>query len=32
MPYSAPRLPVVTANGTAMSVMISVTNGNEILR
>ena len=25
MPYSAPRRPVVTANGTAINVMISVT-------
>ena len=31
-PYSAPRRPVVTAKGTPMSVITSVTNGNAILR
>ena len=32
MPYSAPRRPVVTANGTASSVMMTVTNGKAIFR
>ena len=32
MPYIAPRRPVVTANGTASSVITIVTNGNESLR
>ena len=32
MPYIAPCLPVVTANGTAISAMMSVTNGNASLR
>ena len=32
IPYSAPRRPVVTPNGTASSDITSVTNGNAILR
>ena len=32
IPKSAPRRPVVTANGTAINVMTSATNGKAILR
>ena len=32
IPYIVPRRPVLTPNGTASSVMTTVTNGNAILR